>query len=136
MKCPQCLRRKGRCFPIERASASTRGGCFMKKVLLVFAMSAVLLLLLASAALAQNYKYGGGMNASATATASATASPSGSATATATASATASATATASSLPTTGGPPLVGPVTWVATLTLIGSGVGALVLLRGGGAVS
>jgi hypothetical protein len=30
----------------------------------------------------------------------------------------------------------VGPLTWVATLTLIGSGVGALVLLRGGGAVS
>src|SRR5215204_4449840 len=120
MKCPQCLRRKGRCLPIERASASTRGGCFMKKVLLVFGVSAVLLLLLASAALAQNYgkKYGGGaMNASPTATASptasatATASPSATATATATASATASATATASPLPTTGGPPLVGPLT-------------------------
>src|SRR5215203_24525 len=83
MKCPQCLRRKGRCFPIERASASTKGGCFMKKVLLVFGVSAVLLLLLASAALAQNYgkKYGGGaMNASPTATASATASPTASAT--------------------------------------------------------
>src|SRR5215203_4855084 len=133
MKCPQCLRRKGRCLPIERASASTRGGCFMKKVLLVFGVSAVLLLLLASAALAQNYgkKYGGGaMNASPTATASATASPTASATATA------SPSATASPLPTTGGPPLVGPLTWVATLTLIGSGVGALVLLRGGGAVS
>jgi hypothetical protein len=120
----------------------------MKKVLLVFGVSAVLVVLLASAALAQNYgkNYGGGMNASPTATASATASPTASAsatasptataTATATASATASATATASPLPTTGGPPLVGPVTWVATLTLIGSGVGALVLLRGGGAVS
>jgi hypothetical protein len=116
----------------------------MKKVLLVFGVSAVLVLLLASAALAQNY--GGGMNASPTATASATASPTASATATAsptasatataTASATASATATASALPTTGGPPLVGPLTWVATLTLIGSGVGAVVLLRGGGAVS
>ena len=110
----------------------------MKKVLLVFGVSAVLVLLLASAALAQNYgkNSGGGMNASPTATASATASPTASATATATASATASATATASPLPTTGGPPLVGPLTWVATLTLIGSGVGALVLLRGGGAVS
>jgi hypothetical protein len=110
----------------------------MKKVLLVFGVSAVLLLLLASAALAQNYgkNYGGGMNASPTATASATASPTATATATATASATASATATASPLPTTGGPPLGGLVTWVATLTLIGSGVGALVLLRGGGAVS
>jgi len=108
----------------------------MKKVLLVFGVSAVLLLLLASAALAQNYgkNSGGAMNASPTATASATASPT--ATATATASATASATATASPLPTTGGPPLVGPLTWVATLTLIGSGVGALRLLRGGGAVS
>ena len=51
-------------------------------------------------------------------------------------SAKASATATASPLPTTGGPPLVGPLTWVATLTLIASGVGAVVLLRGGGAVS
>jgi hypothetical protein len=116
----------------------------MKKVLLVLAVSAVLLLLLASAAFAQNY--GGAMNASPTATASATASPTASATATAsptatatataTASATASATATASALPTTGGPPLGGLLTWVATLTLIASGVGALVLLRGGGAVS
>src|SRR5215208_4843770 len=102
----------------------------MKKVLLLLAVSAVLVLLFASAALAQNYgkKYGGGMNASATATASASASP----TASASASATASATATASPLPTTGGPPLVGPLTWVATLTLIGSGVGALMLVRRG----
>ena len=120
----------------------------MKKVLLVFGVSAVLLLLLASAAFAQNYgkNSGGGMSASPTATASATASPTASAsatasptatatasaTATATASATASPTATASALPTTGGPPLVGPLTWVATLALIGSGVGALVLVRRG----
>ena len=109
----------------------------MKKVLLVFAVSAVLILLLASAAFAQNYG-GGAMNASPTATATATASPSATAsptataTATATASATASATATATALPTTGGPPLGGLVTWVATLTLIASGVGALMLLRGG----
>src|SRR5215208_5002670 len=106
----------------------------MKKVLLVLSVSAVLVLLFASATLAQNYgkNYGGGMNASATATASATASPTASASAFATASATASATATASPLPTTGGPPLVGPPTWVATLTLIGSGVGALMLVRRG----
>jgi hypothetical protein len=122
----------------------------MKKVLLVFVVSAVLILLLASAALAQNYKYGGGMNASPTATASAMASPtatasamasptatasataSATAMATATASATASATATASALPTTGGPPLGGPVTLVATLTLIGSGFGALMVVRRG----
>src|SRR5215208_5237776 len=113
----------------------------MKKVLLVFAVSAVLVVLLASAALAQTYGDRGmsaspmataSAIASPTATASATASPSATATATATASATASPTATASALPTTGGPPLVGPLTWVATLTLIGSGVGALVLLRRG----
>ena len=114
----------------------------MKKVLVVLSVSAVLVLLFASAALAQNYKNGGGMNASATATASATASPTASASATAsptasasasaTASATASPTATATALPTTGGPPLVGPVTWVATLTLMASGVGALVLVRRG----
>ena len=116
----------------------------MKKILLVFGVSTVLVVLLASAAFAQNYgkNNGGAMNASPTATASATASPTASATATAsptasatataTASATASATATVSPLPTTGGPPLVGPLTWVATLTLIASGVGALVLLRGG----
>ena len=97
----------------------------MKKVLLVFGVSAVLLLVLASAALAQTYG-DGGMSASPTATASATASP----TATATATATASPTATATALPTTGGPPLGGPVTLVATLTLIGSGVGALMLVR------
>jgi hypothetical protein len=100
----------------------------MKKVLLVLTVSAVLVLLFASAALAQ--KYGGGMNASPTASASAMASPTASASAMA--SATASPTATASALPTTGGPPLGGPVTLVATLTLIASGVGALMLLRGG----
>src|SRR5215213_8138187 len=99
----------------------------MKKILLVFGVSAVLILLLASAALAQTYG-DGGMSASPMATATATAA--------ATATATASPTATVTALPTTGGPPLGGPVTLVATLTLIGSGVGALVLLRGGGAVS
>src|SRR5215217_1214767 len=114
----------------------------MKKVLLALTVSAVLVLLFASAALAQKYKYGGAMNASPTATASVTASPTATATATAsptatasataTPSATASATASASPLPTTGGPLLVGPLTLVATLTLIASGVGALVLVRGG----
>src|SRR5215217_5358705 len=104
----------------------------MKKVLLVLTVSAVLVLLFASAALAQKYKYGGAMNASPTATASATASPTATATATASPTATASATASASPLPTTGGPLLVGPLTLVATLTLIASGVGALVLVRGG----
>jgi hypothetical protein len=91
----------------------------MKKVLLVFGVSAALVVLLASAALAQTYG-DRGMSASPMATASATAT------------ATASPTATASALPTTGGPPLVGPLTWVATLTLVASGVGAMVLLRRG----
>src|SRR5918912_1304834 len=112
----------------------------MKKVVLVLTVRAVLVLLFASAALAQ--KYGSAMNASPTASASAMASPTASASAMASptasasamASATASATATASALPTTGGPPLGGPLTLVATLTLIASGVGALVLVRGGGA--
>jgi hypothetical protein len=107
----------------------------MKKVLLVFGVSAVLVVLLASAALAQTYG-DRGMSASPMATASATASPTATASATASPSATATATATATALPTTGGPPLVGPLTWVATLTLIASGVGALALLRRGGAVS
>jgi hypothetical protein len=114
----------------------------MKKILLLLAVSAVLVLLVSPDALARQrphkeatplYTTATAMaspTATATATASATASPS------ATASATASPTATASALPTTAGPPLVGPLTLVATLTLIASGVGAVVLLRGGGAVS
>ncbi len=101
----------------------------MKKVLLLLTMSEVLVLLLTSAALAKQH-LGGPMTASPTATATATASPTATATATPTATATASPTATATALPRTGGPLLVGPVTLVATLTLIASGVGALVLLR------
>jgi hypothetical protein len=49
---------------------------------------------------------------------------------TATATATASPTATATALPRSGGPPLVLPVTLAASLALMASGVGALVLLR------
>ena len=49
---------------------------------------------------------------------------------TATASATTSATATASVLPKSGGPPLVGTVALLASLALISSGVGALLLMR------
>ena len=101
----------------------------MKKVLLLLTMSAVLVLLLTSAALAKQH-LSGAMTASPMATATATASPTATATATPTATATASPTATATALPRTGGPPLVGPVTLVATLTLMASGVGALVLLR------
>jgi hypothetical protein len=47
-----------------------------------------------------------------------------------TASATASATATASVLPKSGGSPLVGTVTLLASLALISSGVGVLLLMR------
>jgi hypothetical protein len=83
----------------------------MKKVLLLFTASAVLVLLLSSVALAEQH-LGGGMTASPTATA------------------TASPTATATALPRSGGSPLVLPVTLVASLALIASGVGSLLLLR------
>ena len=66
----------------------------------------------------------------------ATASPPGSATASPTASATASPPATASptaaALAATGGPPLVVPLTLVASLVLVGSGVAAVALVRRG----
>jgi hypothetical protein len=64
----------------------------------------------------------------------ATVSPTASATASPTASATASPTAAASAspLPTSGGPSLLWPLTLVAALVLVGSGVAALALLRRG----
>lgn len=101
----------------------------MKKVLLLFTASAVLVLLLSSVALAEQH-LGGGMTASPTATATAAASPAATATASPTATATASPTATATALPRSGGPPLVLPVTLVASLALLASGVGSLLLLR------
>jgi hypothetical protein len=94
-----------------------------------------MVLLFAPVATAQYYGGGGG-GSTATATAMSTASPTATATATAsptasaTASATTSATATASVLPKSGGPPLVGTVTLLASLALISSGVGALLLMR------
>ena len=115
----------------------------MKKLLLLLALSAVGVLLFAPVAGAQQYYYGGATasptamataSATATATASATAMATASAspTATATASPTATATAspTATALPRSGGPLLVLPVTLAASLVLIASGVGALVLVR------
>ena len=60
----------------------------------------------------------------------ATTSPTASATASPTASS--SASATASPLPTSGGPSLVWPLTLMAALVLVGSGVAALVLMRRG----
>ena len=93
----------------------------MKRTLLVLAVVAVMVLLFAPVATAQYY--GGGM---ASPTATATASP----TATATATPTATATATATALPRTGGPPLAGPVTLLASVALMSSGVGALLLVR------
>ena len=95
----------------------------MTRVLLLLAVVAVLVLPFAPVATAQYY--GGGM-ASPAATATATASP----TVTATATASPTATATATALPPSGGPPLMLLVTLAASLTLIGSGVGALVLMR------
>jgi len=62
----------------------------------------------------------------------ATVSPTASATASVSATASASATATASPLPTSGGPPLLWPLTPVASLALVVSGVVALTLLRRG----
>ena len=69
-----------------------------------------------------------------TATVSSTASATASSTASSTASptATSSATASASPLPTSGGTSLLWPLTLVAALVLVGSGVAALVLLRRG----
>ncbi len=96
----------------------------MKKVLLLLTVSAGLVLLLTSAALAEQHLMTAGPTATATATPTATA--------TATAAPTATATASPTALVRTGGPPLVGPVTLVASLTLLASGVGALVLLRRG----
>jgi hypothetical protein len=97
----------------------------MKKLLLLLSLSAVVVLLFAPVASAQQKLY-------ASPTASAMASPTATATASASATATASptATATASALPSTGGPELMLPVTLVATLALIGSGFGALALVR------
>jgi hypothetical protein len=119
----------------------------MKKLLLMLSLSAVVVLLFAPVASAQQNRYASpSASAMASPTASAMASPSATATASASASATASAsamasasatataspsaTATASPLPSTGGPELVLPVTLVATLVLIGSGFGALALVR------
>jgi hypothetical protein len=67
-----------------------------------------------------------GATASPTATATATASP----TVTATASPTATVSPTATALAATGGSLLVLPLTLVASLTLMASGVGVLVLVR------
>jgi hypothetical protein len=100
----------------------------MKKMLLVLSLSAVVVLLFAPVASAQQNRYYASPSASAMA--SPTASATASASATATASSTATASATASPLPSTGGPELMLPVTLVATLVLIGSGFGALALVR------
>jgi hypothetical protein len=61
-----------------------------------------------------------------------TASPTTTATADATASPPATASPTAAALAVTGGPPLVVPLTLVASLMLVGSGVAALSLVRRG----
>ena len=111
----------------------------MKKLLLVLSLSAVVVLLFAPVASAQQNRYASpsasamaspSASAMASPTASATASASAMASPSATATASPTATATASALPSTGGPELVLPVTLVATLVLIGSGFGALALVR------
>jgi|SRR5829696_3813293 hypothetical protein len=95
----------------------------MKRVLSMLVVVGLMVLLFAPVATAQYY---GGGGSTASSTAMSTATPTASATATATATATASATA----LPKSGGPPLVGLVTLAASVALISSGVGALVLVR------
>jgi carbohydrate-binding DOMON domain-containing protein len=97
----------------------------MKRILFLLAVVAVMVLLFAPVATAQYY--GGGM---ATSTATATATPTATATTMSTATATTTATATATALPRSGGPSLAGPVSLVAGLTLMASGVGALMLVR------
>ena len=82
----------------------------MKKMLCLLSATVVMVLLFAPVALADHH------TAMSTATSTATASP--------------TATATATALPKSGGPSLVGPVTLLASLALIASGVGALALLR------
>jgi hypothetical protein len=105
----------------------------MKRVLSLLIVVGLMVLLFAPVATAQYYGGGGG-GSTATATAMSTTSPTATATATATSTATSTATATtsatASVLPKSGGPPLVGTVTLLASLALISSGVGALLLMR------
>jgi hypothetical protein len=105
----------------------------MKRVLSLLIVVGLMVLLFAPVATAQYYGGGGG-GSTATATAMSTTSPTATATATATSTATSTATATtsatASVLPKSGGPPLVGTVTLLASLALISSGVGALLLVR------
>jgi hypothetical protein len=88
--------------------------CFVKKMLLLLSATVMMVLLFTPVALADHHT--AMSTATATATSSATASP--------------TATATATALPKSGGPPLAGPVTLLASLALMASGVGALALLR------
>jgi hypothetical protein len=112
----------------------------MKRVLSLLVVVALMVLVFAPVATAQYYGKGGGggvgggsmATSSATSSAMSTASSSASASMSASATSTATSTATASAtpLPKTGGPPLVGLLTLVASVTLISSGVGALLLVR------
>jgi hypothetical protein len=104
----------------------------MKRLLTLLTATAVMVLMFASAAPA--------FGAMATPTATATASPTATATASPTGTAPAgqhkvrpkSRKAAATALAATGGPPLVVPLTLVASLALVGSGVAALALVRRG----
>jgi hypothetical protein len=116
----------------------------MKRLLTLLTATAVMVLMFASAAPA----FGAMATPTATATATATASPTGTAPAgqhkvhppTGTAPAEQqqhkvrpkSRKAAATALAATGGPPLVVPLTLVASLALVGSGVAALALVRRG----
>src|SRR5215207_566732 len=99
----------GYSFVIRRSFLYERG-CFVKKMLCLLSATVVMVLLFAPVALADHH------TAMSTATSTATASP--------------TATATATALPKSGDPSLAGPVTLLASLALMASGVGALALLR------
>jgi trimeric autotransporter adhesin len=102
----------------------------VNKLLLLVATSAVVVLMFASVASAQTYSMSASSMASSSAMMSASSTASSSASASATTSATTS--ATASPLPTTGGAPLLPALSLMASLALIGSGLGALRLARRG----
>jgi hypothetical protein len=95
------------------------------KILLLLCVSAVVVALFASTALAQTSN-SASPTASVTATAGSTAAATISAAASVSPSATATATASASALSKTGGPSYILPVTVVASLALVLSGLAAL----------
>lgn len=98
----------------------------MKKIMFLLSAAVVMVLLFAPVAMADHH------TAMSTATGSAMMSASSSASATSSATASATASASASTLTKTGGAPLIPALALMASMALVGSGVGALVLVRRG----